>query len=195
MAKSGHATGKDMEQMANAPIGRRQSARVDNNAFKPITINNLEEIKTLVSEMLNRRDSNQNVHVKADLKWTEESQTKSSEITTISEDVSLYKLLVDGMKHVKKWMELLDTTRKATQKLDDAEGIPPHILQVWNIDRMKFNVDNLIRNRLGGSREGLRVRWKIQEGIFEFDPFTTKFFKVTEEDKVKNDESSATDLP
>jgi hypothetical protein len=182
MAKSGHATGKDIEQMANAPFRRESYRRTSNDAFKPVVVNTLDEVKVIISEMLNRKDTNQSVSVKANLKWTEESAQKTSEITTISEDVSLFKLLVDGMEHVKKWMELLDTTRKATQKVNEEEGdIPPHVLQVWNIDRMKFNVDSLIKNRLGGIRNGLRVRWEIQEGIFEFDPFTTKFFEVTDD--------------
>jgi hypothetical protein len=169
--------------MANAPFKRESAHRASNDAFKPVVVNTLNEIKFIISEMLNRKDSNQSINVKANLKWTEESIQKTSEITTISEDVSLFKLLVDGMEHVKKWMELLDTTRKATQKVNEEEegDIPPHVLQVWNIDRMKFNVDSLIKNRFGGVRNGLRVRWKVQDGIFEFDPFTTKFFEVTDD--------------
>ena len=38
-------------------------------------------------------------------------------------------------------------------------------------------VDNIIKTRLGGKREGLRVRWDISEGIFFFDPFTGKLTK------------------
>lgn len=38
-------------------------------------------------------------------------------------------------------------------------------------------VDNIIKTRLGGVREGLRIRWIINEGTFYFDPFTGKLTK------------------
>lgn len=38
-------------------------------------------------------------------------------------------------------------------------------------------LDDLIVRRLGGTRDGLRVKWSIKDGIFYFDPYTGKLTK------------------
>jgi hypothetical protein len=40
-------------------------------------------------------------------------------------------------------------------------------------------LDDLIQRRLGGKRDGLRIRWDVPEGTFYFDPFSQKLTKAS----------------
>ena len=40
-------------------------------------------------------------------------------------------------------------------------------------------LDDLIIRRLGGVRDGLRVKWDIAEGVFYFDPYTGTLSKCS----------------
>ena len=54
----------------------------------------------------------------------------------------------------------------------------------WDIDKIKFNVDNLIERRLGGKRNGLKIRWRVPEGIYEFDPRDRKLYEVSDSEVI-----------
>lgn len=41
-----------------------------------------------------------------------------------------------------------------------------------------YNVDLLIRDRLNGKREGLKITWKLPEGTYEYDPYNGKLNKL-----------------
>jgi len=41
-----------------------------------------------------------------------------------------------------------------------------------NIDDMTFWVDNMIRDKLGGTRKGDKIIWEIDGEIVTYDPFT-----------------------
>ncbi len=49
---------------------------------------------------------------------------------------------------------------------------------VFNIDG-KMWVDDLIKRRLGGVRDGIRVKWDIGQISYFFDPYTGKLTKKT----------------
>ncbi|MBD3407202.1 MAG: hypothetical protein GF411_13870 [Candidatus Lokiarchaeota archaeon] len=42
----------------------------------------------------------------------------------------------------------------------------------FNTDDMKFWIDDFIRDKLGGQRNGDKISWDIDGKIIEFDPFT-----------------------
>lgn len=72
-------------------------------------------------------------------------------------------MLLEGFEIIKKRMEARDK-----HKPDSDFDIEP-----IDIDSRMW-LDDLIERRLGGKREGLRVRWDVKDGIFYFDPFTGK---------------------
>lgn len=74
------------------------------------------------------------------------------------------KMLLDGFEIVRK---RIDVVGKIEQ---------PHLANPLNVDGHMW-LDDLIKRRLGGIREGLRVRWTLSEGVFYFDPFAGKLTK------------------
>ena len=63
--------------------------------------------------------------------------------------------------------ELVKKRRTFNEKVDSG----------LDVDKMFIWVDAMIKQRLDGKREGLRVVWNIPEGKFEFDPWTKQLTK------------------
>ena len=154
---------------------------------KPVQIQNLVQLREMLSvilEVLEKKEINLSVEVK----WTEDNKQKIETVKGVSKDTSMYDLLVNGMEVVKNRQESMSKISKA---VNDAKEIDPDIssnLNIWNVNSIRFNVDNLIEHKMGGKRDGLKIKWKLPEGIFEFDPYSKKLFKVDDEsgsDQVK----------
>lgn len=91
-----------------------------------------------------------------------------------SEDCNLRTLLVDGMNEVKKIADSQNLVREQVKLASEEIDVT---LAISDIDKARFNIDQLIEKKMGGKRHGLRVRWKVQEGIFEYDPYQHKLYK------------------
>lgn len=71
--------------------------------------------------------------------------------------------LIEGFDIVKRRLEVLE-------KLGNNKNAPITVDgHMW--------LDDLIRMRMGGSRDGLRVKWVIRSDTYLFDPYTGKLFK------------------
>jgi len=77
------------------------------------------------------------------------------------------KLLMEGFDIVKVRLEA------AKRIADSREEIR---IQPINTDGHMW-LDSLITRRLGGRRDGLRVRWDLQDGTYFFDPYECKLTK------------------
>lgn len=53
-------------------------------------------------------------------------------------------------------------------------------LQFVNIDGRTW-VDDLVERRMGGRRDGLRVRWDLSDGVYFYDPLDSKLTKANNE--------------
>ncbi len=71
--------------------------------------------------------------------------------------------LREGFDIIKRRLVVLEKTEGKTLSPVVVDG------RMW--------LDDLIRIRLGGSRDGLRVKWVISSGTYFFDPYTGKLFK------------------
>jgi hypothetical protein len=60
---------------------------------------------------------------------------------------------------------------KRRKKFNDTAG------NQLSTDDMRCWVDNVVKQRLGGRREGLGVVWDLPEGKFKLDPWTGKLEK------------------
>jgi hypothetical protein len=77
-------------------------------------------------------------------------------------------MLIEGFNKLKKRVE-------AQAKLK--EGTPSPI----RIDGHMW-LDDLIKRRLGGQRDGLRIKWELPDGTYYFDPFTSKLTQKPADD-------------
>jgi hypothetical protein len=111
------------------------------------------------------------VKVQGEISWVEEddkgkSVQKSVVVSADNRDISLRDLLIEGFDQVKEqshlWSRLYDAL------LDD-EYAP--VLPQVDIDSFHMPVDRIIRDRLDGKREGLRVTWLLDGKKYYLDPY------------------------
>lgn len=86
---------------------------------------------------------------------------------TAPTDLTYRDMLIEGLTIIKKRMEAI-----AKAPAD----IP---LNPFNIDGHMW-VDDLIKRRLGGIRDGVRVKWALKDGTYFFDPFTGTLTKCSD---------------
>jgi hypothetical protein len=149
-------------------------------ANKPISIKTLADIQMVIRPYL-MDQSYTDVSISTKLEWKDEESKQSGVDNVVGKTsgMSMQRLLIEGLDTVKKRMEGQKAIEEATKCLP-ADNLPSVSLPVWDIDKMRFNVDNLIERKLGGKRQGLRIRWCVTEGVYEFDPYARKLYKVEE---------------
>lgn len=143
--------------------------------IKPVIVTTLDELKAALKPVL-VNTPNHVVKIITQIKWQDDKDSGVDPVVGQSVDSTLGVVLIEGMEIVKRRIEAYEKMKKASEEALD-EDIQDN-LKAWDIDKIRFNVDNLIRQRLGGQRVGLRIRWKVKEGIFEFDPYQKKLYKV-----------------
>ena len=85
---------------------------------------------------------------------------KNYKITVPVHGANSRDLLIEGFTLIRNRMEVFD-------KVEDGQLSPVDLGgKMW--------VDDLIKRKMGGVRDGLKVIWELKEGIFKFDPFTGK---------------------
>ena len=153
----------------------------------PTKIENLSQLQEMLAIIMDASSQKQ-VKVSAEMKWMNQQNNKmeSKVVSGVSKDSSLFGLLVDGMDVVKKRYESIVRIGEAIKKAKETDESLSVNMTTWDINKVKFNVDNLIEKKLGGKRNGLRIKWKVTEGIYEFDPYVRKLFKVEEEHESLN---------
>ena len=141
-----------------------------------VVIKNTSDIKRVIDKLYTTIE-HKSITMSVDVPWVDPDtyEKGSDKVQGKSNDTSLYDVLIEGLNKIKKHNETLEKNKKTIDNLDPSEK-PKNFWQ-----ETKHSVDSLIEKRLGGKRNGLRIRWEIEEGIFELDPFTKKTYKI--EDK------------
>jgi hypothetical protein len=120
-----------------------------------VRITTLQEIKTIIKDFMPGTES-----VKQTMSTEIESGGKTYKITTPVEGANNRDLLMEGFAVVKNRLEVLEKVEEGQLSPVNVDG------QMW--------VDSLINRCMGGTRDGLKVKWEIKEGTYKFDPFTGK---------------------
>lgn len=141
--------------------------------IEPISIRSVTDIRNAIAPFI-KNVKQDKVEVKGDISWTEEDQsgnkvTHTVTASAVNEDVSLKELLIAEFTKVKNKKETWDKIQSAL-----AEDAYSATLPIANIDDMYMSVDNIVRHRLAGKREGLTVVWRLGDKKFVFDPFTSE---------------------
>jgi hypothetical protein len=146
-------------------------------AAKPVEVRTFDDIRRVLLPILSDKTKDVPIVFDCKLPWSTDNDSGVDEVKCYSNDASLYRILIDGMNMVKRHQEAVERAKATYDELDKDE-LPSSATALLNIDGVKFNVDLLIKRRLGGVRNGLRVRWTVQEGMYEFDPYTKRLFEV-----------------
>jgi len=130
------------------------------NADQIVTVNTLSDIKSAIQEFLPSSTTAPEVHstIKAEGKTYKLSAPTSC---------GYRDMLIEGFGIVKKRLEAKNPSQNAELGIDPV-SVDGHM---W--------LDELIGRRLGGKRDGVRVRWDVVEGTFYFDPFSGKLTKCS----------------
>lgn len=165
--------------MARETMNTEQKKKFWEEKTKPVICNSLEDIKRALTPFL-QSDTGKSVEFSCDLTWRETDSQKAivEKVKGTSADSSMRSLLIDGMDIIKRRLEAAVKIEQAIKTArESGEELPTNTFKIWEIDNVRFQVDALIERKLGGKRAGLRIRWKVAEGVFEFDPYTMKLFK------------------
>jgi hypothetical protein len=168
--------------MGRAYVDRLKQVEQLREALKPVVCKTLADVSAALDRFPVRMTKS--TPVLTDIVWKDEdNQSRTDKILGESRSVSLYQLLIEGMDVVKKRLavtEEIQKALKAAEEVDDNDLKSAINMRSWDVDNLRFAVDVLIEKRLGGKRRGLRVRWKVQEGTYEYDPYSRKMFEITE---------------
>lgn len=145
--------------------------------FKPVECSRLDDIKAALKPFFGSSGSRE-INLSCKIEWSAEGKSGIDQVQGTSADVSVRQLLMEGLEVVKKRSEAYGKMKDAKKAAEEAGVQLGLVEEVWDINKCRFSVDALIEKRLGGKRRGLRVFWKVEEGEFEFDPYTNKLFKI-----------------
>lgn len=119
--------------------------------------------------------------LKTDIVWqNDEGKTPITFKTSVNsyvEDANIKTIIIDAFKALIDQQKMLDHIADA---LEDDEYGPT--LPRTNISKIHSSVDNFIKRRMGGVREGLTIVWNLNGIKWVFDPFT----KTLTESKEQN---------
>lgn len=121
---------------------------------EPPVVKSLGQLKMLLSDFLPNKNATD-----ASFTVLENPEDPKKNQFVVDPGTKSYnrKLLEDGFKEVRNRIDY-------NKQLDSN----------FNIDEMRFWVDDLIRDKLGGTRKGEKIVWQIGEKTIEFDPFTSQ---------------------
>ena len=133
------------------------------NAESVVIVETLNDIKRVIQEFVpGSQQQNPEVHA------TIVAENKTYELSAPT-GCAYRDMLIGGFNIIKKRSEIDEQRKEVETHLNiNPINISGHM---W--------LDDLISRRLAGTRDGLRVKWEIEEGTFFFDPFTGKLSKCT----------------
>jgi hypothetical protein len=91
----------------------------------------------------------------------------------LDDNSSIRKLLIEGMDIAKRHKEYFE---KVKVEIDEAE-FGGYVPAYPTSDKHFLWVDLLIKKRLDGKRDDLKIGWSLPEGNFEFDPWSKTLTK------------------
>ena len=148
---------------------KEQLQKMWEDGIKPITCYTIADIKAAIQPFMEDSGGEQ---VLLSCKVGDEKVTGKSTAS------SMRQLLLEGLSVIKKRMEAITKVQEAVDEADEA-GVSS-AMSIWDINNVRFNIDNIIERRLGGKRRGIRIRWNLSDCIYEYDPFSNKLYKIEE---------------
>jgi hypothetical protein len=83
-------------------------------------------------------------------------------------------IIIRGIDMLKERHKLYEQHQVELETLDMG-GVTPAIMQ--NPIEARTWLDGIIEKKMGGKRNGLVVRWELQDGTYEWDPISDKLDK------------------
>ena len=147
---------------------------------RQITVRTLEDIQSAIIPFVKEKKGS-DIELTAEMSWTDDKGNRQKGIVSAkNRDLTTKQILIEGFELVKKRMDLAAKMKEQSEMDDEDDDLLPDRFrwELFDPDSQVMHVDKLIKQELDGKRKGLRIRWDLEDGIFEWDPFTGKLFKV-----------------
>jgi hypothetical protein len=143
--------------------------------FEKVVVKDLIQLKMVMKPFMSA--DGKEVELTTEMTWHEDNKSIKTNVMAKSRELSPRQVLLDGFELIKKRMDLAE---QAKNDVDDDDDLLPERIKwdLFDINSQKFHVDMFIEQRLDGKRNGLRIEWNITEGVFQYDPFENKLYKV-----------------
>ena len=125
-----------------------------------VSVKTVQDIKAVLDEFAQPRKPHK---VSAQIKARDSSGRQRVYAVEAQSNCDYNHLFIEGFEILQKRVEINDELADTLSV--GIEG------RMW--------LDNLIEKRLDGKRDGLRVRWDLDDGTYFYDPFTRKLTKAT----------------
>jgi hypothetical protein len=158
----------------------RAAQRLDpNQVLKPVEVHSLADIKRLVAELDPRRNPPQlNIPLATTLDVTEDNNPVKYRVEVNTRSKTKRDMLVEGLGIIKSRTELEDKLKTAGEAVE-VNGVPMKPAQLGSGVEGRCWVDPLIRQWLGGYRDGTLICWNLQDGFtYRYDIFQHKLTRV-----------------
>lgn len=126
-----------------------------------VNVRNMYDIKKIIEDFKFKQD----VVVATKFKSKDDNGNVIEEIVTAPAVGDYRTLIMDGFKSLAKRTAI-------SAKLGDKAS------KLISMD-YEMSIDKLISTYMGGSRNGSRIKWVVQDGTFEYDPILDKLFKLS----------------
>lgn len=123
---------------------------------EPLKITTQYDIRKVITDFMPRKLDD--VPVKSQIRSLDQSGKPVIYAVSAPASCDYHSQLLEGL-------QILKTRLEASQRVGNSN--------LFMINAHNW-VDTIIERRLGGKRDGLRIRWDLPDGIYFFDPFTGK---------------------
>lgn len=146
--------------------------------LEKVVIKSLAQLKMTMKSFM--AVESKDIKITTEMKWQDDKGTVKSKVTANSRELSSRQVLLDGFKLVKTRMDLVEKAKNDVDEDEDDDELLPERLkwQLFDVNAQRFHIDRFIEQRLDGKRKGLRIEWSLTEGVFQYDPFENKLYKV-----------------
>lgn len=132
--------------------------------IEPTIVTSLADIQNvIVKYRLNDapgQDSTISTEIVENIDGVEQKSSLKAEVKSYN----YRKLIIEGFDIIKNRMQFLEKCQNRTLVPLTIDG------HMW--------VDDIIEKIVGGKRDGLSIIWDTRDGVFRWDPYTTKLTKV-----------------
>lgn len=158
----------------------RKALRIDPAlATKPAEVNNFEDIKRVVAELDPRRNPRQaDIPLKTTMVATEDNKNITYQVSATTRSKSKRDVLIDGLDVVKRRITSAEQIAEL-QETVEVNGVPMKPAPLGYKTEGASWVDPLIKQWLGGYRDGIMICWRLSDGyIYRYDIYQHKLTRI-----------------
>lgn len=157
----------------------RKALRLDPNLLKPPVVRTFDDIKRLVAELEPSRNPKQApIPLSTTMTASEDNKNVTYQVSASTKSKSKRDILVEGLDIIKARMDSAGQIAELQEAIE-VNGVPMRPAQLGYSIAGTSWVDPLIKQWLGGYRDGTLICWKLSDGyIYRYDIYEHKLKRV-----------------